>query len=141
MEINQFTGDLILVRGLPGSGKTTLSNIILMWPSSEKPDVISSDDFFVNENNEYIFDLLKTKEAINDCQNRCAQKMRIGTQRIVVANTFVEESEMEPYFEIAKMYNYRVHTIVVENRHGSKNVHGIPKEKIREMKKKFKIKL
>lgn len=141
MENINFNGDLILVRGLPGSGKSTLSNIILKWPSTGKPDVLSADDFFMNENGDYLFNGSKLKEAHHDCQNRCALKMRNGVDRIVVANTFTEEWEMEPYFEIAKMYNYRVHTIVVENRHKSQNIHNVPKDKLREMKKRFKIKL
>ena len=44
---------------------------------------------------------------------------------------------MEPYFEMAKRYGYRVHTIIVENRHGSKNVHGVPDEKLQQMKDRF----
>ena len=67
--------------------------------------------------------------------------MRNGVDRIVVANTFTEEWEMEPYFEIATMYNYRVHTIIVENRHGGSNIHGCPSEKIKIMEERFKIKL
>ncbi len=136
-----FTGDLILLRGLPGSGKSTLASIILEWPSTDKPDVLSADDFFINENGEYKFDNEKLKEAHFDCQNRCATKMRNGVTRIVVANTFTEEWEMTPYYEIAKMYNYRIHSVIVENRHGSGSIHNVPSENIDQMKKRFKVKL
>lgn len=138
---NQTSKDLILVRGLPGSGKSTLSEVILKWPSTEKPDVLSADDFFVDENGSYNFDPTKLKQAHHECQNRCATKMRNGVERIVVANTFTEEWEMLPYFEIAQMHNYRVHTIIVENRHGSKNIHGCPDEKVEVMKNRFNVKL
>lgn len=138
---NQTSKDLILVRGLPGSGKSTLSEVILKWPSTDKPDVLSADDFFVDQNGNYNFDPTKLKEAHHDCQNKCALKMRNGVDRIVVANTFTEEWEMEPYFEIAKMYNYRIHTIVVENRHGNSNIHGCPPDKVKIMEKRFQIKL
>ena len=40
----EYTGDLILLRGVPGSGKTTLANIILMTPSNDKADVLSADE-------------------------------------------------------------------------------------------------
>lgn len=141
MADSTYTGDLILLRGLPGSGKSTLGQIILEWPSTEKADVISADDFFINEDGEYQFDPSKLKEAHFECQNRCANKMRAGTTRIVVANTFTQEWEMEPYFEVAKMHNYRVHTLIVENRHGSQNVHNVPKEKVKQMETRFEIKL
>jgi len=141
MDSNAFTGDLILLRGLPGSGKSTLGKIILEWPSTENPDVISADDFFINEHGEYKFDSAKLKEAHFECQNRCAAKMRAKTNRIVVANTFTEEWEMAPYIEAAKMHNYRVHTLIVENRHGSENIHGCPEEKVDAMRVRFEIKL
>jgi predicted kinase len=137
MDTQTYRGELILLRGLPGSGKTTIGKIILQWPNTDSPDVLSADDFFINDEGEYIYDPLKIKEAHFECQNRCAQKMRSGSSRIVVANTFTEEWEMEPYFEIAKIHNYRVHTLIVENRHGSQNIHGVPLDKVKNMKKRF----
>ena len=67
--------------------------------------------------------------------------MKNEFSRIVVANTFTEEWEMEKYFEIAERYKYRVHTLVVENRHGGENVHGVPDEKVNQMRNRFNIKL
>ena len=48
---------------------------------------------------------------------------------------------MEPYFELAKKNGYEVFTIIVENRHGGLNQHGVPKDKIEQMKNRFEIKL
>ena len=102
---------------------------------------LSADDFFVDDNGEYIFDGDKIKEAHNYCQVRCSERMRQGIARIVVANTFTQEWEMKTYFEMAERYNYRVHTIIVENRHGNENIHGVPKDKLQQMKNRFEIKL
>ena len=44
-------------------------------------------------------------------------------------------------FEMAERYNYRIHTIIVENRHGGENIHGVPKEKLQQMKDRFQIKM
>jgi hypothetical protein len=60
---------------------------------------------------------------------------------IVISNTFTQEWEMRFYQIIAKKYGYRVHTIIVENRHGGVNTHGVPEEKIEQMKERFQIKL
>ena len=38
-------------------------------------------------------------------------------REIVVSNTFTMEWEMEPYYELAKKYGYKVFSIIVENRH------------------------
>ena len=133
--------DLILLRGLPGAGKTTLANSILLVKYTTESDVLSADDFFMGENGHYEFDSSKLKDAHNYCQFRCSEKMRQGAQRIVIANTFTQEWEMEPYFKMANVYGYRVHTVIVENRHGGENVHNVPEDKLQQMKDRFQIKL
>jgi hypothetical protein len=134
-------GDLILLRGLPGSGKSLLAKIILQSPSGYEPEVLSADDFFTDEKGNYNFDPEKLKEAHNYCQFRCSERMRQQIMRIVVANTFTQDWEMEVYFDMARRYNYRVHTVIVENRHGGENVHGVPQNKLQQMKDRFQIKL
>lgn len=137
----EYNGDLILLRGVPGCGKSTLGEVILLTNQSNNQDVLSADNFFINEKGDYVFDSTKLKEAHNECQVKCADRMRNQFSKIVVANTFTQEWEMEPYFMMAERYNYRVHTIVVENRHGGKNVHNVPEEKINQMINRFEIKL
>jgi predicted kinase len=138
---NVYTGDLILLRGVPGSGKSTFANVILQQPNNNPQEVLSADDFFVNNEGVYIFDGTKIKEAHNYCQFRCSERMRQEISRIVVANTFTQEWEMETYYEMAKRYNYRVHSVIIENRHGNENIHGVPENKLQIMKDRFEIKL
>jgi predicted kinase len=139
--VNETQGELILLRGLPGSGKSTLAKIILQLRSTDEPEVLSADDFFEDKEGDYNFDPTKLKEAHNYCQFRCSERMRQQRARIVVANTFTQEWEMDEYFKMAERYNYRVHTVIVENRHGNKNVHGVPEDKLQQMKNRFQIKL
>jgi uridine kinase len=137
----EWVGDLILLRGLPGSGKTTLAEVILQSNQGVRPDVISADNYFIDDKGNYNFDPTKIKEAHNNCQQICADRMRLEFSKVVVANTFTEEWEMKPYFEMAERYNYRIHTIIVENRHDSKNIHGVPDEKLQQMANRFQIKI
>ena len=95
-------GDLILLRGVPGSGKTTFANVILQQPNNNPQEILSADDFFEGENGEYNFDPTKLKEAHNYCQFRCSERMRQQKVRIVVANTFTQEWEMDEYFKMAE---------------------------------------
>lgn len=62
-------------------------------------------------------------------------------REIAVSNTFTQEWEMETYFKLAKQYDYTVFTVIVENRHGGVNQHGVPEDKIQIMKDRFEIKL
>jgi hypothetical protein len=141
MEDKEYTGDLILLRGLPGSGKSSLGEIILYCPGSNSPDVLSADNFFIDDKGNYNFDATKIKQAHNDCQQKCAERMKLEISRIVVANTFTEKWEMDSYYEMAERYKYRVHTVIVENRHGSVNIHNVPDGKLEQMKNRFEIKL
>jgi hypothetical protein len=60
---------------------------------------------------------------------------------IVVSNTFTQEWEMQPYFDMAENFDYKVFSVIVENRHGGINQHGVPEDKIELMRNRFEIKL
>ena len=42
---------------------------------------------------------------------------------------------MEEYYKLADVYDYRVFSVIVENRHGGVNQHNVPEDKIELMKK------
>jgi predicted kinase len=135
--------ELILLRGLPGSGKSTIANLI--W---NEYAVCEADKYFIDkETNEYRFDVTKLKDAHEWCKNEVEIRMKdnqLNPQyypEIVVSNTFTQEWEMQPYFELAKKYGYNISTLIVENRHGGINQHGVPAEKLEVMKNRFEIKL
>ena len=127
---------LILLRGLPGAGKSTLANIIC-------DQHVEADMFFMNkETGEYEFDASKLKQAHEWCRKMVKEIMDEDEgYNIAVSNTFTQEWEMEGYYELAEEYDYRVHSIIVENRHNGVNKHGVPDEKLEQMKNRFQIKL
>ena len=90
------------------------------------------------QNGEYKFDISKLKEAHLWCQGNVEYNMKEGNN-IVVSNTFTQEWEMKPYFDLAEKYNYQVTTLIVENRHNSKNVHNVPEDILQKMKDRFEI--
>jgi hypothetical protein len=67
--------------------------------------------------------------------------MRRGEDKVIVSNTFTQEWEMKAYYELAEKYGYRVHSIIIENRHGGVNEHGVPDDKLEIMKNRFEISL
>lgn len=130
--------ELYLLRGLPGAGKSTLAK-------SLGGIHVEADQYFM-EDGEYKFNPNQIKNAHNYCQIQTRGWMKTdGTQvdvsRIVVSNTFTQEWEMEPYFEMAKEYGYRIYSLVVENRHGGLNEHNVPTETIDKMRNRFQLKL
>jgi predicted kinase len=135
--------NLILLRGLPGSGKSTFAKA--MW---NELVVCEADQYFIDkETGEYKFNQHDLPKAHYWCQSRVETFMQDNHMndqfypRIVVANTFTQEWEMKPYYELALKYNYRVHSVIVENRHGNKSVHDVPDATMGNMLNRFEIKL
>ena len=133
--------NLYIVRGVPGAGKSTLAkSIAKSW------QIFEADKYFM-KNGHYEFDFNGIKDAHNSCKRKVHRAMHPGLfnslfyRNIVVSNTFTQEWEMRFYQIIARKYGYKVHTIIVENRHGGKNEHGVPDEKVEQMKNRFEIKL
>lgn len=129
---------MFIIRGVPGSGKTTLAEEMARnFPDSE---IVCADDYFM-VHGEYRFNPKELKQAHEFCRCEVEQFAKEGYENIFVHNTFTREWEMQPYFEIAEKYGYMVHSIIVENRHGGKNQHGVPEESINRMKKRFEVEL
>jgi hypothetical protein len=124
---------IILFRGLPGSGKSSLSESLCK--------VVYSADMFFEQDGNYNFDPTKLPDAHKWCKSKVEDLMVAEIENIGVANTFTTDWEMEPYFELAEDYGYRISTIIVENRHGSTNIHGVPDEAMERMEKRFTVKL
>lgn len=124
---------IILFRGLPGSGKSTLS-------ASLCEDVWSADMYF-ERTGEYLFDREKLFEAHQWCQAHTEKSMIDDVSIIGVANTFTQEFEMQSYFKLAEKYNYQISSVIVENRHEGQNIHDVPEETINKMRERFSVKL
>jgi hypothetical protein len=97
--------------------------------------------FFIDGDGNYKFEPSKIKDAHNWCQEEVDFLMKYEHSPVVVSNTFTQEWEMESYYKLAEQYGYRVHSIVVENRHGGVNEHGVPEENLEQMKTRFEIRL
>ncbi|MBK9283374.1 MAG: AAA family ATPase [Sphingobacteriaceae bacterium] len=128
--------ELILLRGLPGAGKSTLASLL----SEKKYPVLSIDDYFTDENG-YQFEFDKNHLAYKQCLDRTENAMLKQIEKIFVANTFTLDWEIEPYFLLAEKNNYRTHVLTVENYHKSKNIHQINDEQIQKMAVKYKVNL
>ena len=128
---------LIILRGIPGSGKSTVAE---MLSEGGKYPVCTADDFFMVDG-EYKFDASKLYIAHCKCKDKVGYAMAEGYEKIFVANTNTTEKEMNPYFDLAKEFGYQAISLIVENRHGNTNVHGVPDEALEKMRNRFTIKL
>jgi len=124
---------LIIVRAIPGAGKNTFADLITK-------NVCCADDYFM-DNGEYVWNPKDLGRAHMWCQNKCRKFMESGISPVVVANTSVTTKELKPYYKLAEEFGYKVFSVIVENRHGGVNVHGVSQETIDKMKERFNIQL
>jgi predicted kinase len=125
--------ELILLRGLPGSGKSTFAELIGGFRCEA--------DMFFMEDGEYKFDINRIKEAHHWCKKECESFMVREKPKVIVSNTFTQEWEMEDYYDLAKRYGYKVTSVIVENRHGGESIHSVPDATLGNMRNRFSIKL
>lgn len=129
---------LVILRGLPGSGKSTLGRKL-----KYSGEVFSTDDFFVS-NGQYLFDPYRLSEAHEWNKIRTKKALEKGITPIIIDNTNVEAWEIKPYVIMGKKYGYEI--IILEpdtpwkfnvNQLAQKNKHGVPKFKLAKMKEKY----
>ena len=123
---------LYLVRGLPGSGKTTFAKSLTV-------NCVAADDYPGLYEGEFHPELLGAAHAW--CQGEIEDFMAHECESVAVHNTLTTEKEIKPYVALAERYGYRIVSLVVENRHGNKSVHGVPDEALARMRDRFTLSL
>jgi predicted kinase len=129
-----------IIRGVPGSGKTTLAHHIFDalygggLPETRNARVLEANDYFM-QGEEYRFDSSKVKEAFDDCLDRTNAAMQSGAQHVFVTNPFPKLAQMVPYEQLAAKHGYTVNIITCNTFH--KNVHNVPMSTLRTMRSQF----
>ena len=132
---------LLLIRGLPTSGKTTLAEGL--FSLGEEPRRFEADSYFYVDG-KYKFDPAKLADAHKACQQRVERAMHPASGRnVVVSNTFTQRWEMQPYISLAEKFGWKL--VVIDLFDGGcddaelheRNVHDVPLKTFARMRKNY----
>nr|XP_019607539.1 PREDICTED: NEDD4-binding protein 2 isoform X2 [Rhinolophus sinicus]XP_019607540.1 PREDICTED: NEDD4-binding protein 2 isoform X2 [Rhinolophus sinicus]XP_019607541.1 PREDICTED: NEDD4-binding protein 2 isoform X2 [Rhinolophus sinicus]XP_019607542.1 PREDICTED: NEDD4-binding protein 2 isoform X2 [Rhinolophus sinicus] len=132
---------LILLRGLPGSGKSFLARTL----QEDNPSgvILSTDDYFYI-NGQYQFDVKYLGEAHEWNQNRAKEAFEKKVSPIIIDNTNLQAWEMKPYVALSQKHKYKVLFREPDTwwkfkpkELARRNIHGVSKEKITRMSEHY----
>ncbi|OXB83788.1 UNVERIFIED_CONTAM: hypothetical protein H355_003000 [Colinus virginianus] len=132
---------LVLLRGVPGSGKSYLARMML----EDNPGgvIFSTDDYFYKRG-QYHYDADCLGEAHEWNRKRAKEAFEMKISPIIIDNTNIQAWEMKPYVTLAQQFKYKVmfrepdtwwkfKPKELERR----NIHGVSKEKIKRMLEQY----
>ena len=125
----QHNNTLFIIRGIPGSGKSTVAQRLCRAFHFE------ADQYFLNEMGEYVFVPEKIADAHKWCQEAVRKAMILNQSDVAVSNTFTRRWEYQSYIDMADEYGYNVQIIECTSYHGS--IHNVPQESIDKMRARW----
>lgn len=156
MNNKTYNKKLLLCRGLPGSGKSTVASLSYVQDLHYRSVIHSTDDFYMrwititNPDDtssyewKYIFDGSKLREY--HFRNLCAaiESMTHGINLVIVDNTNTTFDEMKKYCIAAIILGYEIQLIEPETEWRydveecyKRNKHGVPLENIQKMRDRW----
>lgn len=123
---------LYIIRGLPGSGKTTFAETLL------SSGVISSyheaDQYMVDESGNYYYDAGMLGLCHNSCRVAATLALKQG-KSVAIYNTTTTKRELDALINIANSCGASYSIIRMSGMFGS--IHNVPQEVIDKMRNRF----
>lgn len=144
--LEQQMGHLILIRGLPGSGKSSFARHLTV-----SQNIFAADDYMVDENGDYDW----RADRLEFCHESCRKDVREALLKddpptrypVVVTNTMTKQREIKPYLEMVwylRSMDIPVHLSVITMNTGltdaelsERSIHSPPEETVATMRKRF----
>jgi predicted kinase len=122
--------ELVIVRGHPGSGKTTFSKQFVEKGYKH----FENDSFFTDANGVYKFDFAFHQAAKDACFQNAVNAL-LDAHSVVVSNTYTKLQEMQELLDFAN--EVKIPVRIFEMYHNFDNVHNVPAEVVEDKKISF----
>ncbi|KAG0724170.1 2',3'-cyclic-nucleotide 3'-phosphodiesterase [Chionoecetes opilio] len=141
MEYVQNSKVMVIMKGLPGAGKSHLSSLLNQM--YQGATVCSADLYFMKDG-EYKFDVEKLKFAHEFCQQSAKKAAVSGAPVIIIDNTNLQAWNYKYYLRLSKDHHYT--PLIIEpqtpwakdtEQLAGKNSHGLTKEILDQRLKKY----
>ncbi len=136
------TGLILILRGLPGVGKSTLAEVLTAI--NKDSVVLSSDDFFYDKTTKiHNFDKEKIQDAHKWNFDRYKKSIESRVPVIIVDNSNIKNFHYHLYLDYGQRHNYLVSVVTIPHNDVSdrelteRNIHGVSRETIRRMRVEF----
>ncbi len=129
IDFNNNSKIVIIMRGCPGSGKSTASQALIDYLSENEVmpassmNKCSADDYMINEYGRYEFDNSKIKAVHAQCKEKFMECLAEKNNLIIVDNTNIKVFEFKNYAFEARNKDYEVYQWELEQRFD--NIHGV----------------
>lgn len=131
-----------ILRGLPGTGKNILAELLAHIAKPESARILSTDDYFMKDG-KFQFDKTQLKEAHKVTWEKFKKEVESDSPLIIINNTNFKKYHYSHYVDYAQRHNYFVSIVIipfndVTNRElAQRNVHGVDQDTIRRMRHSF----
>lgn len=130
------SAELILIRGLPGTGKSTKARELIAYSTHKglQLDYYEADQYFTDQLGNYNYDKGKIGNAHAWCKHHTYKSLS-EDRSVVVANTFTTNKELYDYLHFAKDFECKLVIVEMKKEYGS--VHNVPEETMQKMRKRW----
>lgn len=150
IEITRPSQELIIMRGIPGAGKSTKAKTLVSLGIIHSTDnvierICNYSEFFKKMNENKNFKPLSQAHSKN--LNETITSMKSGISPVIVDNTNIKMNEAKGYVKAALMMGYSETNIkfvdvgtsgLTAEELANRNTHGVPLDKIKQMMESYK---
>jgi len=134
MRITKDPVKLTIIRGMPGSGKSYHARKLSLV-GAKKIRIVEFDDFWKNKKGEYKFDPEIVMSCVEYARAAVTHELLIEERPCIITGVFNRLEYMDYFRALCDTKNIPLEVLRMTGNYG--NIHGVPEDKLKEMRDTF----